>query len=132
MMSAEISVPVSIGELFDKITILEIKSERLVDPGKLANVRHELGSLRMIAAPIAEQHAQDLPALIVQLKRVNTDIWDAEDQIRDCERQHRFGDEFLAVARSIYRLNDARAAAKREINLLTHSSVVEEKSYNPY
>lgn len=132
MMSAEVSVPVSIGELFDKITILEIKSERLVDPSKLANVRHELGSLRAVAAPIADQHVGELPPLISQLKRVNTDIWDAEDQIRDHERHHRFGEEFLTVARSIYRLNDARAAAKREINLLTHSSVIEEKSYNPY
>jgi len=131
-MTSEISVPVSIGELFDKITILEIKSERLVDAAKLVNVNHELALLRAIAAPIATAHAKNLPGLLSSLKQVNMDIWEAEDQIRDFERHQNFADGFLAVARSIYRLNDARATAKREINTLTNSSVIEEKSYASY
>jgi len=131
-MSIEILAPISVGELFDKISILEIKLERLDDPAKLSNVRHELGLLKQIGAASGIDFTDEVKAAISTLKSVNSAIWEAEDQIRDCERKRIFGDEFLQTARSIYRLNDARANAKRELNLLTSSSVVEEKSYSPY
>jgi hypothetical protein len=131
-MALEILAPISVGELFDKISILEIKLERLESAEKVANVRHELNLLRRIVAESGITLTNELNAAIAKLKSVNTAIWEAEDHIRDFERLGAFGDAFLKVARSIYRLNDARASAKREVNLLTSSSVVEEKSYAPY
>jgi hypothetical protein len=131
-MSSETFVPVSVGELFDKISILEIKSERLTDQAKLKNVTTEMRLLREIAAKLDLGDRLALNEILPRLKAVNEQIWDAEDEIRDCERHGVFDDRFLKVARSIYRLNDARAAAKREINVLTSSTVVEEKSYAAY
>lgn len=131
-MDSETFVPVSIGELFDKISILEIKSERLTDPAKLANVNTEMRLLSDIAAKLDLGDRVALNEILPRLKAVNEEIWEAEDEIRDCERHEVFGDRFLKVARSIYRLNDRRAAAKREINVLTSSTVVEEKSYAAY
>ncbi len=131
-MSNETFVPVSIGELFDKISILEIKAERLSDPAKLANVNKELRMLNEIAAQLDLGDRTQLLEVLPRLKAVNEDIWDAEDKIRDFERRGVFDEDFLKVARSIYRLNDGRASAKREINVFTSSSVVEEKSYSAY
>jgi hypothetical protein len=131
-MSGKILVPISIGELFDKISILEIKSERIVDQDKLANVDYEMQLLKEIAKGVDLGAPERAGSLLLKLKDVNTRIWEAEDTIRDCERRGVFGESFLATARSIYRLNDARAAAKRELNVLTSSSVVEEKSYAGY
>ncbi|MDJ0447111.1 DUF6165 family protein [Methylocystis sp. JR02] len=131
-MSNDILAPISVGELFDKITILEIKSERIADPDKLVNVNHEMRLLRHIAEKLEIDNRQAIGVLFGKLKDVNSQIWEAEDRIRDFERRGVFDEAFLATARSIYRLNDARAAAKRELNLLTSSSVVEEKSYSDY
>ncbi len=120
-------IPVSIGELYDKITILEIKAQRISDDGKLQNIRRELGLLRELErrhSPNPEQRS-----LIAELKRLNEAIWDSEEGVRDCEKRDDFGDEFIAMARSIYKLNDLRAATKRRLNMLKKSGIVEEKSH---
>ncbi|CAN5147250.1 DUF6165 family protein [soil metagenome] len=128
---SEISVPVSYGELLDKIAILQIKSERMSDPAKLANVRKELEALTStwMAHPAAEQH---LPELRASLKAVNERLWDIEDQIRDRERAQDFGAEFIRLARAVYFENDERARLKKDINVALGSSYVEEKSYQDY
>lgn len=131
-MSSIVNVPISVGELFDKISILEIKSERLSDKQKLKNVIHELQLLRDIADALDLGARAELATIFPKLKQVNERIWEAEDKIRDFEKNRIFDSSFLEVARSIYRLNDSRAAAKRELNLLTNSTVVEEKSYSEY
>jgi Family of unknown function (DUF6165) len=120
--------PVSIGELIDKITILEIKAERIADPGKLRNVATELAGLRAIRsqagldAPDMEPHARELRAL-------NTALWEIEDQIRELEAKQDFGTRFVNLARSVYQTNDKRAAVKNRINQAFGSAIVEEKSY---
>jgi hypothetical protein len=126
-----ISVPVSYGELLDKITILQIKSERMGDPAKLANVRHELDALETgWKAHPASSH--DIAALRAQLKAVNERLWVIEDDIRIREKAQDFGAEFIRLARAVYFENDERARVKREINLTLGSQLVEEKSYQDY
>lgn len=123
-----IEVPISWGELVDKITILEIKAERIDDPKKLANVTRELWLLNRKLSPVATQVLR----LKLRLKDVNTKLWDVEDQIRDCEREQDFGPRFVELARAVYVTNDQRADVKREINFALSSELVEEKSYRPY
>ena len=125
-----IEVPVAWGELVDKITILEIKTERIADPAKLANVTTELGLLRLRLAAVAADPA--VVRLHAALKDVNETLWRIEDDIRDCERDGDFGAKFVELARAVYRTNDRRADLKREINLALGSTIVEEKSYKPY
>ncbi len=126
-----ISVPVSPGELIDKITILEIKSARMADPGKLANVRHELDELRR--AWTASDYGQtDVAADQAALYAVNERLWRIEDDIRAKERAQAFDREFIELARSVYFENDERAAIKRRINTRLGSALVEEKSYRDY
>mgnify|MGYP006921609419 FL=1 len=125
-----ISVPVSPGELIDKITILEIKSERIADPAKLSNVRRELELLEATWAEAASP--VDIAAERASLKRINEELWEIEDDIRIEEKQRRFGERFIDLARSVYVQNDRRAAVKREINLKLGSELVEEKSYEDY
>jgi hypothetical protein len=122
---------VSWGELIDKYTILEIKSERIHDPAKLKNIHAELTSLAH-AHERAHELSADLGEAEGRLKAINEQLWDIEDWIRDCERAKDFGPRFVELARSVYFRNDARAAAKREINLLLGSNLVEEKSYQSY
>jgi hypothetical protein len=124
-------VPASIGELIDKITILEIKSARIADAKKLANVHHELTLLREVRAQHGFANAA-LDRLSTDLKAVNEILWNIEDEIRACERESDFGSKFIALARSVYRQNDKRSALKREINQLFNSAVVEEKLYANY
>ena len=131
-MSNVILVPISAGELFDKISILEIKSERLFNEEKLANVNHEMRLLKDVSKSLTFPDREKLIAILPKLKEVNERIWEAEDNIRDFEKKHIFDENFLSVARSIYRLNDTRAAVKRDLNLLCSSIVVEEKSYSKY
>jgi hypothetical protein len=126
-----ISVEVGPGELLDKITILEIKSERLTDEGKLANVRVELATLAS-ARDQALPASPDLTRLAAELKAVNEKLWQIEDEIRDCERRQDFGPKFTELARSVYHQNDRRAALKRQINDLLGARIVEEKSYTDY
>lgn len=131
MNPMELHVPVSAGELFDKVTILEIKAERITDAGKLANVRAELAKLQLVRWNTAPE-TPALAALIAELKAVNAELWDIEDAIRDCERGGDFGADFVALARRVYRTNDRRAAIKRRINELLGSELFEEKSYAAY
>jgi hypothetical protein len=131
-MNITLSAPISIGELFDKISILEIKSERILGEEKLKNVNHELHLLRSLASNISLENFDAIQGLFFKLKKVNELIWDAEDTIRACERNQEFNTNFLETARSIYRLNDSRAALKREVNGLTSSELIEEKSYANY
>ena len=127
-MNQTIEAPIATGELIDKITILQIKSERITDAAKLANVAVELALLNQRrAAALAADAA--VAALETRLKSVNERLWELEDEIRECERRQDFGPGFVAAARSIYHTNDQRAALKRELNLATGSSLIEEKSY---
>jgi hypothetical protein len=128
---SEILVPVSFGELLDKIAILQIKSERMSDPAKLANVRKELAALEStwMAHPAA---GGDIVRLRAELKAVNERLWEIEDDIRNEERAQRFGEEFIRLARAVYFENDERARIKREINVALGSAYVEEKSYQDY
>jgi hypothetical protein len=123
--------PIAVGELIDKITILEIKSERLTDTAKLRNVQSELGLLVAHRQAVLGDVGM-LFALAARLKEVNGRIWDLEDAIRNCERNGDFGEAFVATARAIYRRNDERAALKREINEISGSNIIEEKSYAKY
>ena len=128
---SEISVPVSFGELLDKIAILQIKSERMSDPAKLANVRNELDALETtwMAHPAA---GHDIVQLRAELKAVNERLWVIEDDIRLKEKAQAFDDEFIRLARSVYFENDTRARIKKDINLALGSAYVEEKSYEDY
>ena len=126
-----ILVPLSPGELLDKITILRIKAQRIQDAGKLGNIRREL--------VVLEQHwSQAVGATIelagdeAALARVNTELWEIEDRIREHEAQRRFDAGFVELARAVYLRNDERAAIKQRINLKLKSAIVEEKSYRPY
>ena len=126
-----IRVPVSPGEVLDKITILEIKSERMDDPEKVANVRIELELLResWAAAVSGDSVIDDLHD---QLKRINEALWEIEDDIRDKERAREFDQAFIDLARSVYVTNDQRANAKKELNVYLGSEIVEDKSYQDY
>jgi hypothetical protein len=127
----EIIVPISPGELLDKITILEIKSERIDDAEKIANVRHELGLLTRVWSESVTQD-QTISDLHQRLKTINEQLWEIEDDIRDEERHDRFGDRFIELARAVYVINDKRAEAKKDVNLHLGSEIVEEKSYKDY
>ncbi|MEO7935700.1 MAG: DUF6165 family protein [Dokdonella sp.] len=128
---SQIAVPVSYGELIDKITILEIKAERIGNPEKLANVRVELDLLNATWSvdPLA---TTDIVAERAKLKAVNEALWDIEDHIRIKEKAKAFDNEFVELARAVYFRNDDRAAYKREINEKLGSTLVEEKSYENY
>ena len=122
-----ILVPVSAGELVDKITILRVKAAR-IEEAKRANVLKELQLLEAVAVDALP----DLGPLVHELEAVNARLWDIEEGKRDCERRGDFGPEFIALARSVYVENDRRAAIKRRINEAVGSDLVEEKSYRPY
>jgi len=126
-----LTIEVSAGELIDKITILEIKSRRIAEPAKLANVHRELAALVMVRDRELFPSV-DLAAVVAELKQVNEALWRIEDEIRDCERRQDFGPAFIALARSVYQQNDRRAALKRRINDLSGSRIIEEKSYRSY
>lgn len=128
---SELNVPVSFGELIDKITILEIKSERIDDPAKLSNIRRELEALTRTWAECPAA-AVDIADTRAALKAVNERLWDIEDRIRLKEGAQAFDDEFIRLARSVYFENDERARLKREINTALGSTFVEEKSYQDY
>jgi hypothetical protein len=131
----EIKVPISPGELLDKITILRIKSKRINDPEKLRNVRRELDALQAAWTDAGCAHAgagADVDADVEALMTVNERLWVIEDQIRDKERVRSFDAEFIRLARAVYVENDARAAIKRRINAELGSTIVEEKSYQDY
>jgi hypothetical protein len=113
-------VEISKGELIDKITILEIKDEKITDPEKLKNVRHELETIRKLEFPTPVKE---------KLMEVNRKLWDVEDDLRVLEKEGKFDDEFIEKARSVYKLNDERSRLKKTINIEQGSNFVEEKSY---
>lgn len=125
-------VPVSVGEVVDKITILQIKEREISDPAKLANVREELRVLRDAYRGHVGEPGTQVEDLTARLLEVNRKLWDIEDDIRDCERARDFGEKFVALARAVYFTNDERARLKREINVALGSRLVEEKSYADY
>ncbi len=130
-MQQSIVVEIAAGELIDKITILEIKTERITDAAKLKNVRSELETLEQVRR-VSVPNSPELTEATNELKTVNEALWEIEDAIRDCERAGDFGPRFIELARSVYRTNDRRAALKRQINELLGSRLVEEKSYAGY
>ena len=127
----EILIPISPGELLDKITILQIKAERISDPAKVANVKTELDLLSKVWNETVEADAE-ITALTAELKSINEALWEIEDDIRDEERHRRFGERFIELARAVYVTNDDRANAKKKVNLHLNSTIVEEKSYQDY
>lgn len=126
----DILVPISVGELMDKITILEIKSERIKNQGQLENIARELSALRAVRLGGVDRAVLD--KLGAELKRVNAELWDIEDAIRECDARGDFGDGFIRLARAVYRLNDDRARLKKAISLASGSRLVEEKSYKSF
>lgn len=130
-MADVIKVPVSFGEVLDKITILEIKSERIADPEKVKNVRLELDELSSTWNEAVQDQAA-IADLRKQLKAVNEELWVIEDDIRDQEAAQDFGARFVELARAVYVTNDKRAAIKKEVNMALGSRFVEEKSYQDY
>jgi hypothetical protein len=127
----DIKVPVSPGELIDKITILRLKAERIADATKLANVRHELALLTDLAQR-AIPPSDPLHRLETELQAINSALWDIEDAIRAADAEGDFGPAFVALAQSVYRTNDRRAEVKKHINQLLGSAIVEEKSYHSH
>lgn len=126
-----ITVPVSVGEVVDKVTILEIKSERISDAEKRQNVAVELDALRpLVSGGVFD--SDEMVELTNGLRVVNGELWDIEDNIRAEEAAGRFGDRFVELARAVYVTNDRRAELKKKINLATGSQLVEEKSYEDY
>jgi hypothetical protein len=123
-------IPASWGEVIDKITILEIKVERLSAETARDNAAHELNLLRDVAAPVLAK--SEIAELVARLRALNETLWEIEDRIREHERAARFDAEFIALARAVYRRNDERGAVKRELNLVLGSVLIEEKSYQPY
>ena len=128
----ELLVPISPGELIDKITILEIKSARMTDAAKLHNVRTELALLNETWHASAFSRQADIGEEWTRLRDVNGQLWEIEDEIRDKERAGEFDARFIELARAVYVTNDERASAKRRINTKLGSTLVEEKSYREY
>ncbi len=126
-----LKVEVSAGEFLDKLTILKIKTERIQDTAQLRNINYELDVLRQawVDSPLSQK---DVSLDLKDLKEVNEKLWDIEDRLRGMEARKQFDDEFVQLARSVYRLNDKRAAIKRRLNELFGSKMVEEKSYTDY
>ena len=121
-----VAIPVSIGELFDKITILEIKKEKIVNPDKLKNINNELELLLQCSIVINQNN---IVYQINELKKINLMLWDVEEQIRSKDREKTFDNEFVELAKLVYCYNDKRSDIKKQINILTSSLIVEEKSY---
>ena len=125
-------VEVSNGELLDKISILEIKLLTIEDKDKLINIQNEFDSLNPLVVDLFERYDGQLQNHYLELSKINGELWDIEDWIRDCEREKRFDKEFVELARSVYITNDKRCEVKKLINILTSSGLVEEKSYKEY
>jgi Family of unknown function (DUF6165) len=123
-----ILAPVSVGDLLDRISILAIKAGKITDPAKQANVMRELAALDGVRGREVAS-AAELDAFYAELLAINRGLWDIEERLRRHEREGRFDDRFIELARSVYRMNDLRAFTKRRINKLTESEIIEEKSY---
>jgi hypothetical protein len=123
-------VEISNGELLDKFSILEIKMGNITDPSKLVNIENEYKELTSDCTDLLRDST--ISSLYAELKSINQKLWVIEDDIRECERRKDFGQEFISLAREVYFTNDERARVKKEINLASGSSLVEEKSYQAY
>jgi hypothetical protein len=121
-------IEVSNGEIIDKLTIIQIKLERITDKAKLVNLQKEYDELITVSSSILSTN----DPLYKALYDVNCELWDIEDLIRDLERRKEFGEEFISTARAVYFKNDKRSEIKREINIKTSSGLIEEKSYGKY
>jgi hypothetical protein len=121
-------IEVSNGEIIDKLTIIQIKLERITEKEKLVNLKKEYDSLFISASSIISLN----DPLYIELYKVNCELWDIEDKIRDLERNKNFGEDFISTARAVYFKNDLRSKLKREINIKTSSGLIEEKSYGKY
>jgi hypothetical protein len=121
-------IEVSNGEIIDKLTIIQIKLERIKDEAKLVNLKKEFAELNQAAASVLSTS----DPLYISLYEVNCELWDIEDHIRDLERSKEFGEDFISTARAVYFKNDRRSELKREINIKTSSGLIEEKSYEKY
>ena len=128
----KILAEISVGELFDKITILNIKTKKISDNDKLQNIHTELKTLNDQSKKISVSDTQVLNDLVLKLQQINEDLWDIENFKRECEAKKDFGESFIALARAVYITNDQRAEVKRQINLSTGSALIEEKSYENY
>lgn len=124
-------LPVAWGEVFDKLTILQIKAQKLTDAVKLSNVEAEKQALESVVGNLS-RFPVELVSLVDELRAINTGLWDIEEGKRDCERRKCFDEKFIELARRVYMDNDKRAAVKKQINLLLGSSIMEEKSYQAY
>ena len=125
-------VEVSNGELLDKLSILELKLKNIKDDKKLINIKNEHGGLSPLCNNLFNNYGNELRSLYAKLSEINAELWKIEDDIRECERNKDFGDEFVRLARAVYFTNDKRSDLKKSINLLTESGFVEEKSYEDY
>ena len=125
-------VEVSNGELLDKLSILELKLKNIKDNKKLINIKNEHGGLSPLCNNLFDNYGNELRSLYAKLSEINAELWKIEDDIRECERNKDFGDEFVQLARAVYFTNDKRSDVKKNINLLTESGFVEEKSYEDY
>jgi hypothetical protein len=131
LYAIEIKVPLSIGDLIDKITILQVKLEKISDPNKIEHISHEL-DLLLKTLENHVPHSPQLEELSAALHEINRTLWDIEDGTRTKEAKQEFDQDFIELARSVYINNGYRHALKREINILTGSDIIEEKQYAPY
>jgi hypothetical protein len=125
-------IEVSNGEILDKITILVIKSKMITDPTKLKNINNELDELKPFLDVVGYESNSTVNSLVKELESVNEKLWNVEDKLRDKERSKQFDDEFIKLARDVYFTNDERARIKKNLNEVTNSKLVEEKSYQKY
>ena len=125
-------VEVSNGELLDKLTILELKMSNISDDKKLINVRKEFNELNPLAKLLFEKFEDELLSKYKELALINSQLWKIEDDIRECEKNKNFGKKFVELARAVYFTNDKRSDVKKQINILTGSGFIEEKSYEDY
>ena len=128
----KILAEISVGELFDKITILNIKTQKIQDSEKLTNIKNELNFLNNQASNINVKDQESLNQNIDKLQSINEELWDIENYKRECEANKDFGEKFIELSRDVHFKNDIRAQIKKEINLLTDSIIVEEKEYSKY
>jgi septation ring formation regulator EzrA len=128
----KILAEISVGELFDKITILNIKTKKISDNDKLRNIHTELKTLNDQSKKITVSDAQALNDLVLKLQQINEALWDIENFKRECEAKKDFGESFIKLSRDVHFKNDKRAIIKKEINLLSNSQIVEEKEYSKY
>ncbi len=128
----KILAEISVGELFDKITILNIKLKKINDPKKLKNVKTELDSLKEQSNKINLKDNETLKKYVQKLQDINEELWDIENNKRECEANKDFGEKFIEISRNVHFKNDIRASVKKEINLLSDSKINEEKEYSKY